>query len=1576
VTGLTLNFSGGTHDLAGLSSIVAGAVNVTSGTANLGGTLTAGTTTVSGGILNQTGTYNVAGLTQISGGTANFNQVSAATLPSLTLSSGTLGGTGTVNVSGALSWTGGTMSGSGVTNANGTLAISGSSAKTLSQRTLNNAATGTWSGSGTLTADSGAVFNNQAGATFDLQGDQTLAAGGGSGAFNNPGTLRKTAGSGTGSIAIVFNNLNLVDIDSGALTLTGGGTTSGSFDLTGTTISFSGGTHDLTAASSITNGTVNVTAGTANLAGNYTPSGTTTISGGTANFIKATPVTLPALTLNGGTLTGTGTVNVSGAMSWTAGTLSGTGVTNANGTFTISGVGTKTFSVRTLNNAGAATWSSGSLTADSNATLNNLAGATFDVRTDQGYLYGFGASPVITNAGTFRKTLGSGTTTISAAFQNSGTMELQVGTINFNNSYTQTAGTSRLFGTTMLSTTLDVQGGLLTGAGTITANVVNAGEVSPGSSAGILSINGNYTQGPTGKLTVELGGTTVGSGFDRLNVTGLAVLDGTLQVNIINGFNPGIADNFRVMTFAAQQQDFVTRNGLQLSPSRNLVLLFDPTSLTLDVNGTPTANDNSTSTVEDTAVTVNVVTNDTDPDSNTLTITNLSIPANGSVVNNGNGTITYTPTLDFSGLDSFTYTVSDSNGGTDVATVNVNVTAVNDTPTLDSIPNPAPIGEDSGLQMFTLEGISTGAANETQTITITAVSSNPSIIPNPTITYTSPNSTGTLSYTPIANANGSAVITVTVLDTGGGQNNLSRAFTVSVNPSNDDPVLTSVGNRTINEGSTLAFTVSATDPDLPVDALTYSLVGAPGGASINSSTGAFTWSTVEADGQASYPFTVVVTDSTGAIDQENITITVNEINNTPTLNGVPLSAAVGEGQVLTFDASASDTDTPNQSLQFSLVNAPTGSAIDSNTGVFTWTPSEEQGPEIYTFLVRVGDGATTTDSAITVTVREVNQTPILSNVPASVTVVKGNQLNFTAGATDGDIVYSLGNALTFSLVNAPTGAFIDPDTGEFFWTPAEDLELGTYSFKVRVVDDGVPGLSAIQNVTVTLSAAQMVAGDLVVGGTSAGDAINILVDGDPSKVDVVINGDSQGLFDLAAITGKIVVRGLSGADVITVAPGITKNTELVGGAGDDKLTGGGGHDTLIGGPGKDALAGGLGNDVYRFTNAWGVDKVVENKNAGTDSFDFSGATSNVTFAFGTSLTAKNGLHLATHTGANVESVVGGNGTDTLVLSKPGTITVNALNAGTIGTTFSFAGVENLTGSSGTDKFVLAAGGSVSGKIVGGGGTNMLDYSLRGTPVTVNLGTSTATGVGSFATINSIKGGSASDTIVGPNAANAWAISSNNAGKVGKTAFTSIENLTGGTLADTFNFSKDKGVSGAIDGGLGVNALNFAAYSAGVKANLTLGTGTGATGGISNIANVTGGSGNDLVVGNASNNVLVGGAGRDILIGRAGADSLSGGAGEDLLIGGTTSHDSLPSNLDAIAAEWTRTNLGYQPRIDHLTGPAGDLNGTNFLNATSVQDDIGAADTLLGGSGLDWFLTSVGDIVSDKNSGGVETATSL
>jgi hypothetical protein len=191
--------------------------------------------------------------------------------------------------------------------------------------------------------------------------------------------------------------------------------------------------------------------------------------------------------------------------------------------------------------------------------------------------------------------------------------------------------------------------------------------------------------------------------------------------------------------------------------------------------------------------------------------TNIVIAGSGT-----NRTVQITPASNKFGSATITLTVMDSDSSTSSQSFLVTVAPVNDAPTLAPISD-LTIAENSGLQTVALTGISSGSADEIQTLSVTAVSSVPSLIPNPTVTYTSPASTGTLTFTPVANRNGTTTISVFVND---GLVVVSRTFQVTVTPVNTLPAISSIADRTIAENTQtglIPFTVS--DDETPASSL-------------------------------------------------------------------------------------------------------------------------------------------------------------------------------------------------------------------------------------------------------------------------------------------------------------------------------------------------------------------------------------------------------------------------------------------------------------------------------------------------------------------------------------------------------------------------------------------------------------------------------------------------------------------------------------------------------------------------------------------------------------------------------------
>ena len=174
----------------------------------------------------------------------------------------------------------------------------------------------------------------------------------------------------------------------------------------------------------------------------------------------------------------------------------------------------------------------------------------------------------------------------------------------------------------------------------------------------------------------------------------------------------------------------------------------------------------------------------------------------------------------------------------------------------------------------------------------------------------------------------------------------------------------------------------------------------------------------------------------------------------------------------------------------------------------------------------------------------------------------------------------------------------------------------------------------------------------------------------------------------------------------------------------------------------------------------------------------------------------------------------------------------------------------------------------------------------------------------------------------------------------------------------------------------------------------MGVKDGLSGGVLNFENLTGGSGNDLLIGNAGVNdltgnggddilvgldgidLLTGANGRDILIGGNGSDTLDGGADDDVLVANRTTHDTNLTALLALMAEL----VAHRRRLRHANRSPNRWDDTRskwhlLSQCRSIIDD-GAVDVLTGGGGMDWFVALSTDNVMDLNTGGAETWTNL
>lgn len=266
------------------------------------------------------------------------------------------------------------------------------------------------------------------------------------------------------------------------------------------------------------------------------------------------------------------------------------------------------------------------------------------------------------------------------------------------------------------------------------------------------------------------------------------------------------------------------------------------------------------------------------------------------------------------------------------------------------------------------------------------------------------------------------------------------------------PDLATIATQTVDEETTFILALAATDADQLSDSLTYQLVEAPDGMTMDPD-GTIKWTPTEAQGPASYPVMVRVIDATGLVAEQSFSVQVQEVNRPPVLAEV-VDQSLLEGGALVVPLTWSDPDAPLQTLTLSLVGAPVGMVVGEDR-VLWWTPGEADGPGVFPITLQLSDGVTVTERSFTVTVGEVNTSPRwLETTDQS--IEERQTLSLQLAAVDDDLPT---NILAFSLLDAPEGLTVS-SAGKMEWTPTEAQGGQSYTVRAKVVDSGDPVLEA------------------------------------------------------------------------------------------------------------------------------------------------------------------------------------------------------------------------------------------------------------------------------------------------------------------------------------------------------------------------------------------------------------------------------------------------------------------------------------------------------------------------------------
>jgi uncharacterized repeat protein (TIGR01451 family) len=480
------------------------------------------------------------------------------------------------------------------------------------------------------------------------------------------------------------------------------------------------------------------------------------------------------------------------------------------------------------------------------------------------------------------------------------------------------------------------------------------------------------------------------------------------------------------------------------------------------VNDAPVAVDDSASTLEDTAVVVAVLSNDSDVDGDSLSVVSTTAPANGSVLVNADNTITYTPNADFNGTDTFTYTISDGNGGTDTATVTITVAPVNDPPVAtdndylteeDTPVSGNVITDDTG------DGIDSDLEGDVLSVTLLTP------VTDGTLNL---NADGSFTYTPDADFSGTDTFWYTLGDGNGGFDAAEVTIAVDANPDTvDDPYTT-------DEDTPLSVaTPGVLDNDdlgnIPTTVTSFDATGTVGSVSI-AADGALSY---DPNGQfeslavgdtATDTLTYTVTDADGDTSTATVTIMITGVNDNPVATDDSYSTTEDTPLVVSLPGVlGNDTDVDGDVLTVDGNTSPSNGTLTINPdGSLTYTPFPNfNGVDSFDYTITDGNGGTDT-ATVTITVLEDNDPPVA--VDDSATTPQDAAVLVDAAANDSDVDGNL-DPTTAVVVSGPAnGSITNHSDGTFTYTPFPNFN-GTDSFDYQICDD----VGACDDATVTIT---------------------------------------------------------------------------------------------------------------------------------------------------------------------------------------------------------------------------------------------------------------------------------------------------------------------------------------------------------------------------------------------------------------------------------------------------------------------------------------------------------------------------
>jgi VCBS repeat-containing protein len=447
------------------------------------------------------------------------------------------------------------------------------------------------------------------------------------------------------------------------------------------------------------------------------------------------------------------------------------------------------------------------------------------------------------------------------------------------------------------------------------------------------------------------------------------------------------------------------------------------------INDAPVAVDDSATTDEDTPVTIDVLANDTDVDGDTLTVESVTDGSNGTTSIDVDGNIVYTPNADFTGTDTFEYTITDGNE-THTGTVTVTVNPINDAPVAND--DSATTDEDTPVTIDVLNN-DTDVDGDTLTVESVTDGSNGT---------TSIDVDGNIVYTPNADFTGTDTFEYTITD---GNETHTGTVTVTVNPVNDNPVANDDSAIT-NEDTAVTIDVLANDNDVDGDTILidFATNGQNGTTTVVNNQVVYT-PNPNFFGTDSFT-TYVITDGQGGQAQANVTVEVLPINDDPV--AVNDTAFTSEDIPVTIDVINNDTDIEGDTLELFSTNNGSNGTVSMVGGKAVYTPNAGfNGTDTFTYVVSDQNGGFDTGT-VTVEVISTNEAPYANDDSALTVQGEARTINVLANDYDQD-----GTIVDVLAVDQPSNGTITINpNGSIVYNPNAGF-VGVDTFTYRVIDN-------------------------------------------------------------------------------------------------------------------------------------------------------------------------------------------------------------------------------------------------------------------------------------------------------------------------------------------------------------------------------------------------------------------------------------------------------------------------------------------------------------------------------------------